>query len=109
MPRGLGVRSKSPNSKGTFRLCTVLIDAQSNERIACCLRLRAGHWQQQQAGIERLCSLVEKVAMLVTTLRMLVRLLLLLMLLMLRLRSQALLASRTMTGVRSRRRNWSIR
>ena len=47
--------------------------------------------------------------MLVTTLRMLVRLLLLQLLLMLRLRSQALLASRTMTGVRSRRRNWSIR
>ncbi len=47
--------------------------------------------------------------MLVTTLRVLVRLLLLLMLLMLRLRSQALLASRTITGVRSHRRNWGIR
>ena len=48
--------------------------------------------------------------MLVTTLRVLVRLLLLLLLLlMLRLRSQALLASRTMTGVRSHRRNWGIR
>ena len=47
--------------------------------------------------------------MLVTTLRVLVRLLLLLMLLMLRLRSQALLAGSTMTGVRSHRRNWGIR
>ena len=47
--------------------------------------------------------------MLVTMLRVLVRLSLLQLLLMLRLRSQALLASRTMTGVRSRRRNWSIR
>ena len=50
--------------------------------------------------------------MLVTTLRVLVRLLLLLLLLlllMLRLRSQALLASRTITGVRSHRRNLGIR
>ena len=47
--------------------------------------------------------------MLVTTLRVLARLLLLLMMMMLRLRSPALMASRTITGVRSHRRNWGIR
>ena len=56
-----------------------------------------------------LCSLVKKVAMLVTMLRVLVRFSLMQLLPMLWLRSQASLAASTVTGARSHRRNWDIR
>ena len=56
-----------------------------------------------------LFSLIKKVAMLVTMLRVLVRFALMQLLPMLWFRSQASLAARTMTGARSHRRNWGIR